>query len=97
MLNLGAQFSEDCIEIFAAINRHYNEIAKYLIEYTSIVYIPGKFSAIFDCLFSNNLEILQFLYDQGVTFNQIHCLEDCLTFACLNSSEEIVQFLIEHV
>ena len=93
LLKSGALFSENYQEISMAIKYHYNDIAIYLINFTSIVYIPGQFSALEDSLYYNNIEILKYLLKIGVSLNQMKS-GSCFIFACLNSSEEIVRYLM---
>ena len=94
LLNSGALFSKNYQEITLAIRNHFNDLAIYLINFTSIVCIPGQFSALEDSLYSNNLEFLKYLFKIGVIFNQMKTANNCFIYACIYSSEEIIKYLI---
>ena len=96
LLNSGACFTENYSEISCAISYHYNEMAKYLINYTSCVYIPKKYSALDNAIEYKNIEILKFLLNQGVLMNNSIKYEHAILHACIKSSPEIVKLLIDY-
>ena len=92
LLSCGACFSNECIEF--AIKWHYNEIAKFIIRYTSYIMYDTKTALDYALRYKNN-DIMKFLIDNGMLYNQTLFYQNCYHYAIVHNSYEIIDFLQE--